>query len=130
MLWGNTGNSFGAHTHFEVRDSSLKKILNPADYLGIPSAAMIRKFVGKYPQDPTYTQLCSAVEAGDWEAAFRASHTMKGLAQNLNFDRLYRVSLALTEALRGREPLTDYSLLDAVSAEHTTLIDAISQLDN
>ena len=55
---------------------------------------------------------------------------MKGLAQNLNFDRLYQVSLALTEALRGREPLTDYSLLDAVSAEHTTLIDAISQLDN
>ena len=96
----------------------------------IPSAAMIRKFVGKYPQDPTYTQLCSAVEAGDWEAAFRASHTMKGLAQNLNFDRLYQVSLALTEALRGREPLTDYSLLDAVSAEHTALIDAISQLDN
>ena len=38
MLWGNTGNSFGAHTHFEVRDSSLKKILNPADYLGIPYA--------------------------------------------------------------------------------------------
>ena len=75
-------------------------------------------------------QLCSAVEAGDWEAAFRASHTMKGLAQNLNFDRLYQVSLALTEALRGREPLTDYSLLDAVSAEHTALIDAISQLDN
>ena len=76
----------------------------------IPSAAMIRKFVGKYPQDPTYAQLCSAVD--------------------LNFDRLYQVSLALTEALRGREPLTDYSLLDAVSAEHTTLIDAISQLDN
>lgn len=32
-IMGNTGYSFGAHTHFEVRDGSLP--INAADYLGI-----------------------------------------------------------------------------------------------
>ena len=32
---GNTGNSFGAHTHFEVRSGNRKKRYNPAEYLHI-----------------------------------------------------------------------------------------------
>lgn len=35
---GNTGHSFGAHTHFEVRKADNKTRLNPAEYLGIPNA--------------------------------------------------------------------------------------------
>lgn len=34
-IMGNTGYSFGAHTHFEVREGS--KPINAADYLGIPN---------------------------------------------------------------------------------------------
>lgn len=34
---GNTGNSFGAHTHFEIRSANRKIRYNPADYLGIPN---------------------------------------------------------------------------------------------
>ena len=37
-VMGNTGYSFGAHTHFEVRTGDNKQKLNPADYLGIPNA--------------------------------------------------------------------------------------------
>ena len=35
---GNTGYSFGAHTHFEVRKSDGRTTLDPAAYLGIPNA--------------------------------------------------------------------------------------------
>ena len=61
----------------------------------IPSEAMVCKFVHKYADDPTYSQLQAAVRAADWETAFRAAHTMKGLAQNLGFERLYRSAAAL-----------------------------------
>lgn len=37
-IMGNTGYSFGAHTHFEVRKVDNRTRLNPAAYLGIPNA--------------------------------------------------------------------------------------------
>lgn len=37
-VMGNTGYSFGAHTHFEVRKSDGRTTVDPADYLGIPNA--------------------------------------------------------------------------------------------
>ena len=37
-VMGNTGYSFGAHTHFEVRKADNRTRLDPAEYLGIPNA--------------------------------------------------------------------------------------------
>ncbi len=37
-VMGNTGYSFGAHLHFEVRKADNKTICDPAVYLGIPNA--------------------------------------------------------------------------------------------
>ena len=56
----------------------------------LPSEALIKKFVLKYPGDPSFNQLKDALAAQDWELAFRASHTLKGVAQNLGMDRLYK----------------------------------------
>lgn len=36
-VMGNTGYSFGAHTHFEVRKADNTTRLNPATYIGIPN---------------------------------------------------------------------------------------------
>lgn len=72
----------------------------------IPSEALVRKFVLKYPNDPSFGQLKDALAAQDWETAFRASHTLKGVAQNLGMEHLYQVSSALCEAVRGSKPLT------------------------
>lgn len=70
----------------------------------IPSEALVRKFVLKYPNDPSFGQLKDALAAQDWETAFRASHTLKGVAQNLGMEHLYQVSSALCEAVRGSKP--------------------------
>ena len=43
----------------------------------------------------------------NYEDAFRSAHTLKGVCQNLSFDRLYEVSHELTELLRdgtGEQP--------------------------
>ena len=94
----------------------------------LTSEALVHRFVLKYPADPSFTQLREAVAAEDWESAFRAAHTLKGVAQNLGFDALYRASSALTEHLRGGQPLTEPQLLDATAAEHERVMSAIEAL--
>ena len=96
----------------------------------LPSEALIKKFVLKYPGDPSFNQLKDALAAQDWELAFRASHTLKGVAQNLGFQRLYLSSTALTEALRGPKPLTDPALREAVAMDQAALLTAIQELED
>ena len=93
------------------------------------SEALVRKFVLKYQQDGTFAELQAAHAAADWETAFRAAHTLKGIALNLGFERLYTAAAALTEALRGPRALTDEALYDAVAREHAALLEAIAALE-
>ena len=68
----------------------------------LPSEALIRKFTLKFLEDQSYIQLKQALENKNYEDAFRSAHTLKGVCQNLSFDRLYEVSSELTELLRDR----------------------------
>ena len=66
------------------------------------SEALIRRFALKFLEDQSYIQLKQALENKNYEDAFRGAHTLKGVCQNLSFDRLYEVSHELTELLRDR----------------------------
>lgn len=90
----------------------------------IPNEAMIGKFVRKYANDPTYNRLTAAVEAKNWKDVFLAAHTLKGVAQNLGFDRLQKSASALTEAVRGAVPLTDKSLFEEVCKDQKEIVEA------
>ena len=76
---------------------------NYEDVLGrLRSEALIRKFTLKFLEDQSYPQLKQALNDKNYEEAFRSAHTLKGVCQNLSFDRLYEVSHNLTELLRDR----------------------------
>ena len=94
----------------------------------LPSEAMIRKFVLKFPSDPTYAQLEAALPGGD-ETAFRAAHTLKGVAQNLGLDRLYESAAALTEDLRGPRAMTNPALWEKVQQDYAEVRAAIDKLE-
>lgn len=95
----------------------------------IPKESMVLRFAKKYATDPTFGELQDAVAKQDWEVAFRAAHTLKGVSQNLGFDRLYEQVFALTEALRGGKPLTDMTLYKAVAREQELIMDALVHLE-
>lgn len=92
------------------------------------SEALIRKFVLKFPADPSYEALHRALDAGDGEEAFRAAHTLKGISQNLGFERLYEASSSLSEALRGGGPMPGEPLVRDVDDAYSGTIAAIRSL--
>ena len=92
------------------------------------SSALVERFAGMFVQDKSFDELEKALAAHDAKAAFRAVHTLKGVAQNLGFDRLYAASVPLTEALREDKPLEDRSLFDNVETAHQEILNAIEEL--
>lgn len=70
----------------------------------LPSVGLIKKFITKFLDDSSFSELCKAMKEGQREQAFRASHTLKGVSANLSFSRLLSSVTELTELLR---PETD-----------------------
>ena len=101
-----------------------------ADYdevLGrLRSERLIQKFVLKFLDDPSYELLCQSMDSGDLETAFRASHTIKGVCQNLGFGPLGQSSHDLTEALRARDGVQAAQLLGPVKEDYARAVAAIS----
>lgn len=67
----------------------------------------VKKFLVKLLSDPSYSQLCAALEAKNAEEAFRAAHTLKGVCKNLSLSGLAYSTSNLTEALRGKTEIGD-----------------------
>ena len=103
------------------------------DYEGVlgrlRTERMITKFVLKFLDDKSCETLLQAVEARNGEEAFRAAHTIKGICQNLSFDRLYRSSSALSECLRGGWDDAAVALTEQVREDYRVTAEAIRGLD-
>lgn len=71
-----------------------------AGRLGSP--ALVERFAGKFVQDDSFSQLEDALAAHDAKAAFRAAHTLKGVALNLGLSNL---AAPLSSSLRLYAPV-------------------------
>ena len=103
---------------------------NYEDALGrLRSDRLVQKFVLRFLTDGSYDLLCSSMEAQNYEEAFRAAHTIKGVCQNLSLSRLLASSSDLSEALRhGYTPEAD-ALLERVKADYRQTAGAIRTLE-
>ena len=104
-----------------------------SDYEGvigrIGSEGLVKRFVLKFLDDPSYLNLEKAIQEQNAEEAFRAAHTLKGICLNLGFDRLYKVSAELTEKLRGSDLNGYEAVYGKVQDEYKNTIDAIRKLE-
>lgn len=86
------------------------------------SERLVKKFVLKFLDDKSYELLCTSMEGKNYEEAFRAAHTIKGVCQNLSFSRLLDSSSRMSDALRhGWTPEADEVLRDVEADYHTTV---------
>lgn len=91
------------------------------------SERMVQKFCLKFLDDPSYGLLTDSMESGNYEEAFRAAHTIKGVCQNLAFTSLSKSSSALTEALRSGPTPEAPGLLEQVKQDYQRTVTAIRE---
>ena len=94
----------------------------------LPSVSLITKFITKFLDDSSFSELCRALEEGQREDAFRAAHTLKGVCANLGFDQLGASAGKLTELLRpetGTIPGDAALLLETVAQDYEETVSAI-----
>lgn len=93
----------------------------------LPSEKFIQKYVLKFADDKTMELLETSWEGGNFDEAFRAAHTIKGMCQNLSFARLEKSSSALTEALRGGKSPDAEELFLKVREDYALTADTIKE---
>lgn len=92
---------------------------------------LVEKFLLKFIDDKSYSDLKNGLSNKDLEAAFRAAHTLKGVCQNLGIDALFESSHAITEMLRPGSGDSDsdelQKMMSTVDADYKKTINAISK---
>lgn len=71
------------------------------------SPERIKKYTLMFAHDDTYAGLVRAMEAKDYDTAFRMVHTLKGVSSNLCFMHLYNSAVVLTDILRSKNYSAD-----------------------
>lgn len=112
-------------TCYEQMGASLDEVLGR-----LGSEALIKRFIKKFPQDPSFDALKSAIAAGSVEDGFRAAHTMKGVCLNLGLTQLYTLSSDITEKLRAGVFEGCPELFAQLEERYQQAIESISQLDD
>ncbi len=90
-------------------DELLKQILieNGADVDGtlhrfMGNGTLFLKFLAKFKDDKNFTALRESLDRRDYEEAFKAAHTLKGVSANLGLIPICDSASKLTELLRGK----------------------------
>lgn len=95
----------------------------------LSSDALIRKFLTKFLSDNSFSDIFENLEAEKLDDAFRAAHTLKGICQNLGFDKLCESAVEVTEALRGGTNNTTPEMLDRLKTDYEMTVSAIKELE-
>lgn len=92
----------------------------------------LMKIIKMFPADTSMSDLEHAIEAKDIEKAFRAVHSLKGVALGLSLTRLSDAACKLTEIFRGRgEFIAGWEeAYQDLRKEYDATIAALSQLED
>ncbi len=94
----------------------------------IPSDLLIRRFLLKFPADPSYAALMAARARQDVNGAFLAAHTLKGVASTLGLTALTASAAHLADSLRPLTGFPDDAAFDAVAAAYRQVTEQLPLL--
>ncbi len=70
------------------------------------NAELFFRLARKYLDGDNYARLVSAMEMHDFDEAYRQAHSLKGVAGNLSFTKLYNIAAEIVSNLREGESST------------------------
>lgn len=88
----------------------------------------VKKFVLRFLDDKSFELLSESLQNKNYEEAFRASHTIKGVCQNLSLTKLYASSNELTEKLRNQQYENIEELFECVKKDYLFTVEMIQKI--
>ncbi len=87
--------------------------------------SLYETFLLKFPRDPNMEKLRQALVAEEASLAFRAAHTLLGLATNLSMEVLCEALRPATEALRGGNIELAKTYMSGIEEAYLLIIEAL-----
>ncbi len=103
------------------------------DYEGmkgrLQSDDLIKRFVLKFVDEKSYSELVEAAANNDVEASIASSHKMKGVVANLSFTALFDLTTAILADLRKEgQDTVNQELMQQITAEYEKTIQLIQEI--
>ena len=89
---------------------------------------LLMKFLLRFPQDESFVQLQQGLEAGDADQAYRAAHTLKGLAGNLAMKELFQQASGVTAELREGRIEEAKNMMGGLERRYQDVLEALKAL--
>lgn len=87
----------------------------------------VQKFVYKFLDDKSFELFETAMKNQDYKEALRAVHTLKGICQNLSFDRLYASSSLVTNALKENDYDKAVKWMPKLSDDYSQIVNMVKE---
>ena len=84
------------------------------------------KFLNKFQNDQSFTNIKQSIAEENAVEAFKAAHTLKGVAANLGLDPIAKGASDITELLRGKEDFSEVDMEQLNTIKETLEIDYTS----
>ena len=88
----------------------------------------VERFITKFLDDRSYSQLCQAMQNGQRKEAFLAAQTLESVSANLSFEKLFGSAQQLAKLLRLEAdtiPQEAAPILAQVKEDYRTTVDSI-----
>lgn len=88
---------------------------------------LYKRLAMKYLDDSNYADLVAAMDAADYDAAYKAAHSLKGVAGNLSFDKLFELAGTASGALYQGEYQAVEPLMAPIKDAHEKVVEGLTK---
>lgn len=89
------------------------------------SVALYTKFLGKFLDDKSFSEVKPFIDSEDYEAALKSVHTLKGVSGNLGLTPIYDISADMVNKFRAGEPEQAVAEYEKLAVKYTEICEII-----